>query len=359
MSQTQKTPKYHAIRNKIRERIKSGALLPGAKLPPERIIAEEFGVSRLTVRTAISRLLDEEILYSIHGSGTYVSKSPLGKKIDNDTIHVICSTFHDDFAKDFFATQIIKDLCACLALEGKRAAITLISSGGSLKDLIEQNGGVATFKNGVVFVSHAPDDNEILFMQRKEIPHVCLTHPTGKIPVPRVESDDYQAIRDSVNYLINLGYERVAFLEGPTDFYASDLRRDAYRQTLQMAGLEYDENLIIDTTAWNEDAGRVSMETLLDSKVQFSAVIVSGDFASLGALRLLKERGIKIPDNFYFFVFDWYPWLDTIFENKLPGMAQDTSRLANEAINMLETQRNSQIGGARRVVVPQKLIRRN
>jgi DNA-binding LacI/PurR family transcriptional regulator len=126
-----------------------------------------------------------------------------------------------------------------------------------------------------------------------------------------------------------------------------------------MAGLEYDENLIIDTTAWNEDAGRVSMETLLDSKVQFSAVIVSGDFASLGALRLLKERGIKIPDNFYFFVFDWYPWLDTIFENKLPGMAQDTSRLANEAINMLETQRNSQIGGARRVVVPQKLIRRN
>lgn len=46
---------------------------PGAALTPERILAEEFGVSRQTVRSAVDSLVADGLLYRRQGSGTYVA----------------------------------------------------------------------------------------------------------------------------------------------------------------------------------------------------------------------------------------------------------------------------------------------
>src|SRR3954468_11073109 len=54
------------------DRVRSGRLQPGAKLPPEGAIMEEFGVSRTVVREAISRLQAAGMVETRHGIGTFV-----------------------------------------------------------------------------------------------------------------------------------------------------------------------------------------------------------------------------------------------------------------------------------------------
>ncbi|MBN1922042.1 MAG: GntR family transcriptional regulator [Anaerolineae bacterium] len=57
----------------LRESIKSGALAPGQKLPSERRLAAEHGVSRTTVQRALRWLSNEGSIYSRPGSGYYVA----------------------------------------------------------------------------------------------------------------------------------------------------------------------------------------------------------------------------------------------------------------------------------------------
>ncbi len=67
-------PLYVQIQEHIAELILSGKLPPESKLQSEREISEELGVSRMTVRKALTELVSEGLLERRHGSGTYVAK---------------------------------------------------------------------------------------------------------------------------------------------------------------------------------------------------------------------------------------------------------------------------------------------
>jgi len=69
------------------ERIKSGFYPPQSQIPPENKLAAEFDVSRSTIRTAISTLVERGLLVRRHGLGTFVSQrsslsNPLNEAID-------------------------------------------------------------------------------------------------------------------------------------------------------------------------------------------------------------------------------------------------------------------------------------
>ena len=67
-------PIYRQIADRIREQIARGELKPGDALPTESALQTEFGVSRVTVRQALRQLVEQQILESIQGSGTYVKE---------------------------------------------------------------------------------------------------------------------------------------------------------------------------------------------------------------------------------------------------------------------------------------------
>lgn len=70
------TPLYLRLQAMIQDAVTGGVLKPQQALPAEREIATTLGVSRVTVRKAISGLVDEGVLTQRRGSGTFVSKPP-------------------------------------------------------------------------------------------------------------------------------------------------------------------------------------------------------------------------------------------------------------------------------------------
>ena len=66
-------PVYVKIKELISQQIENGTLVPGDKLPSERVLAQEHGLSRMTVRQAITDLVNSGALYREQGRGTFVS----------------------------------------------------------------------------------------------------------------------------------------------------------------------------------------------------------------------------------------------------------------------------------------------
>ncbi|QEA39410.1 GntR family transcriptional regulator [Pistricoccus aurantiacus] len=66
------------ITERLEAMILEGSLAPGHRLPPERELAERFGVSRPSLREAIQQLSARGLLYSRQGGGTYVSQELAG-----------------------------------------------------------------------------------------------------------------------------------------------------------------------------------------------------------------------------------------------------------------------------------------
>lgn len=67
---------YHDIKAKVLSRIRAGAWPPGAQLPGEIELAQEFGCARATVNRAMRELVDEGILERKRKAGTKVKSSP-------------------------------------------------------------------------------------------------------------------------------------------------------------------------------------------------------------------------------------------------------------------------------------------
>ncbi len=66
------TPLYTQIKDHLQIQIQQGAYPPGARLPSERELALEFGVSRITARQALQELIQDGLTYSRVGKGTFV-----------------------------------------------------------------------------------------------------------------------------------------------------------------------------------------------------------------------------------------------------------------------------------------------
>ncbi|GAA6120409.1 GntR family transcriptional regulator [Acidovorax sp. FG27] len=70
LSPSSALPRFHQVRLILRERLKSGQYERGLPLPGERQLAEEFGVARVTIRSALARLEEEGLVVRLRGKGT-------------------------------------------------------------------------------------------------------------------------------------------------------------------------------------------------------------------------------------------------------------------------------------------------
>lgn len=73
-------PHWRRIEIALRARI--GALMPGDPLPSDADLCREFGVSRMTARSAVTRLVEEGLIVRISGRGTFVAEPPAHRRAD-------------------------------------------------------------------------------------------------------------------------------------------------------------------------------------------------------------------------------------------------------------------------------------
>ena len=76
-------PLYHQVRDQILSDIETGVIKKGEKLPSELVLAQEYGVSRITIRKALESLEADEILVRKQGKGTFITTPKTQFKADD------------------------------------------------------------------------------------------------------------------------------------------------------------------------------------------------------------------------------------------------------------------------------------
>jgi DNA-binding LacI/PurR family transcriptional regulator len=110
----------------------------------------------------------------------------------------------------------------------------------------------------------------------------------------------------ATTHLLGLGRRRILALGShPGEVVGSaGLRLRGYENALSAAGLELDRSLVIPVERWHRFDGAEAMRAILDEGVQFDGVVAFNDSLALGAMRVLLERGVTIPDDVAIVGFD-------------------------------------------------------
>ncbi|WP_340538172.1 FadR/GntR family transcriptional regulator [Nocardioides sp. GXZ039] len=104
-------PAYAAVVDRVRRALALGVLLPGDRLPSERTLAEELGVSRVTVREALRVLQGEGLLVTKRGSGGTVVSTPARE------VGRVSETLVSEVAEVFEFRVAVESMAARLAAE--------------------------------------------------------------------------------------------------------------------------------------------------------------------------------------------------------------------------------------------------
>jgi DNA-binding LacI/PurR family transcriptional regulator len=124
--------------------------------------------------------------------------------------------------------------------------------------------------------------------------------------VDHVTMRNVEAARAATEYLIAAGRRRIAIVgahEGEV-IGSAGLRLRGHREALEDAGIPFDPDLIGHTTLWHRANGATCMRELMARGVEFDAVFGLNDTLALGAMRVLQESGVAVPDDVAVIGFD-------------------------------------------------------
>lgn len=107
-----------------------------------------------------------------------------------------------------------------------------------------------------------------------------------------------EGMRSAVRHLIEEhGYKRIAFIRGIHGQIDAEQRFQAYKDELKAHTLRFDEDLVVDGD-YSSESGRAAIHTLLDErKLRFQAVVAANDSMAFGALEILQQRGVHVPED--------------------------------------------------------------
>lgn len=128
------------------------------------------------------------------------------------------------------------------------------------------------------------------------IPLILFDRGENDLNVDYVGINDYDSSHMIIEHLVAKGCKRIAHIGGYRRTRIFNNRIRGYIDAIKKHDLPHDDELLIESSLTLED-GRRQMEKLLALENRPDAVYVASDYAALGALQVLKEKNIKVPED--------------------------------------------------------------
>jgi DNA-binding LacI/PurR family transcriptional regulator len=177
--------------------------------------------------------------------------------------------------------------------------------GGKKEELEILRGPRMQLVDGILYSVLALGEEDAHHLDSR-MPMVLLGDRIFHGPKDHVTMQNTAGARAATDHLLSLGRKRVAALgHHPGEVVGSaGLRLDGYRQALAEHGIEFDPSIVIPVLTWHRKDGAEAMRTFLAQGIPFDGLVAFNDSMALGAMRVMQEAGLRIPDDVAVIGFD-------------------------------------------------------
>jgi len=119
--------------------------------------------------------------------------------------------------------------------------------------------------------------------------------------------DNVKGGYDATTYLIHLGHQRIGIITGPVSTTTGQGRLQGYYRAFEEAQLPVDQELVQIGTFMRE-SGSQAAQRLLSLDQPPTAIFAANNVLGEAAMFVIRERGLKIPDDISIILFDDVPW---------------------------------------------------
>jgi LacI family transcriptional regulator len=124
----------------------------------------------------------------------------------------------------------------------------------------------------------------------------------------KVLVDDYDGAFQAVEYLIKTGCKRIAHLGGPSSLTTSKHRLNGYLDALKQNNIPIRNELIVRTDGFSSECGVEAVQNILNLIELPDAIFAVNDAVAIGAMSVIREAGLKIPEDISIVGFDDEPY---------------------------------------------------
>ncbi|WP_150242376.1 LacI family DNA-binding transcriptional regulator [Nocardiopsis quinghaiensis] len=275
----------------------------GRKRPTLEMVAQRAGVGRGTVSRVIngSAQVSPRTREAVHSAVAELGYSPNQAARTlvtrrTDTIALVVSEPRDRLFADPFFADIIRGVSSVLHERDLQLMLTTARTESEHKRVGDYLSGFHV--DGALLVSLHRDNPLSARLAGSGVPVVHGGRPhSPDQPAPFcVDIDNIGGSKEATKHLLERGCRRVATITGPQDMNAGVERLRGYREVMSSAGIEVDDSLVIQGD-FSVDGGAAAMERLLDSGANPDGVFVASDMMAIGGLRVLRSRGLRVPED--------------------------------------------------------------
>ncbi|MHB1630584.1 MAG: LacI family DNA-binding transcriptional regulator [Bacilli bacterium] len=310
---------YEAIYTQLREDIISGKLLPMDALPKELDLAKSFGVSRITVKRAMQKLVSDGLVVRHRGKGSFVAKgTPSSNRTEPVPITSTAKNIQIGFVVPSFSDTYGMEMLTTLADSALEQGVFFTFFRSRTNQSVEEAAISKLVTLGVDGLIVYPVTNEfynpmIMRLHLDGFPIVLLDKALQHIPLPTVTSDNYVASYTLTQYLISLGHEKIGYVSFPPEGTSTlNERFKGYVQALNDHGIPRDPTLchldmsIIGNYDRDNNQNKevcFELEQYLNSHPDITAVIGDAWYAEL-LMKIAESNGRRVPEDLSVASFD-------------------------------------------------------
>ncbi|BBI32758.1 GntR family transcriptional regulator [Cohnella abietis] len=370
---SQRVPLYTQIRQYILKQIEQKIWLPNDKIPSENEFAEQFKVSRITVKNALSELIEDGLIFRVQGKGSFVSPTPSGEPLiyhsepTNNKNKDLVAYLMPRLANTFTA-QMLDGIESELSKQGYRLIFCKThDSQETEKEILREviNLGV---KGIIIFpVDGETYSEDILRLTLNEFPLVVVDRYLRGIETNCVCADNVEGAREATSHLVSLGHTRIGFIstafQGTTSI---EDRLSGYEKALAEHNIPVDHRLRLvqfDTEQMNliledgiaDEPIKKEIQSFLQQNPEISAIFAANAAVGLSVIEAAVEIGIRVPEDLSVVFFDNYE-LSAISSVPPTCVSQEEKNIGAEAVRLLVSIMENPKQERKRIILPTKLI---
>ncbi len=187
--------------------------------------------------------------------------------------------------------------------------------------------------DGIVIAPTTNDKTRLTALKRQQLPSVLIDRRVAGFKSDIVCGDNRAAAERLTEYLIKLGHQRIALINGPDAISSAVERAEGYRAALHRHRLPIENDLIVQGE-FKQESGYALVKRLADRQPRPTAIFAANNLIAVGALQALRELGWRVPADVALACFDDIPYASAI-EPFLTVVAQPAYEMGRTAARLL------------------------